>query len=58
MGMVVRGKIRRCAWGFISTLKVKGMVLHGKSIPFAAQKVTFRMAKGNLLLYKKNVLVV
>lgn len=39
-------------------LKVKGMVLRGKSIPFAAQKVTFRMAKGNLLLYKKNVLVV
>lgn len=55
--MAMRGKIRKVRVELRCHLKVKGMVLRGKSIPFASQKVTFRMTKGNLLLYKANVLV-
>lgn len=55
--MVLCAKIRKMSVGHHFHLGVKGMVLRGKSIRFTAQKVTFCMAKGNLLLYKKNLLV-
>lgn len=52
----MRGKIRNMRVGHLFHLEMKGMVLRGKSIRFVARKVTFRMAKGNLLLYKKKYL--
>lgn len=55
--MAMRGEIRKMRVGLHFRLKVKRMVLHGKSIRFAVQKVTFRTTKGNLLLYKTNVFV-
>lgn len=42
--------------GHLFHLEVKGMALRGKSIRLVARKVTFRMPKGNLLLYKKKYL--